>query len=311
MNPRTQVEDVAASPASPVRAVRARRLRAVIRTGRPRQWPKNLLVMAAPLAGGVLDRPGEAVRVAAAGIAFLLASIAVYAANDIADAERDRAHPVKRSRPVAAGDLPGRHALLLAAGCAIPALAVGLVTGIPLLSAAVAGYLALSFGYSVGLKHVPGVEALLVASGFLLRVLGGAAATRVAPSGWFLLVCSCGALGVAIAKRYAERITLGDDASLHRPVMRSYQAWILRLGQHVVVVVMTACYLRWALGEPGGVRAWHLVSVLPLAAASWRFAFLTGRPTIRPVEDMIARDGTMLACEAAWASLFVTGLYLW
>ena len=182
MNPRTQVAEVAASP---VRAASARRLRAVIRTARPRQWPKNLLVMAAPLAGGVLDQPGEAVRVAVAGFAFLLASVAVYAANDVADAERDRSHPVKRSRPVAAGDLPERHALLLAAGCAIPALAVGALTGTPLLSAAVAGYLVISFGYSAGLKHIPGVEALLVASGFLLRVLGGAAATRVAPSGWF------------------------------------------------------------------------------------------------------------------------------
>jgi decaprenyl-phosphate phosphoribosyltransferase len=182
-----------------------RRLRAMIGTSRPRQWPKNLLVVAAPLAGGVLDQPAVLARVVMAGAAFLLASAAVYAVNDVADAERDRAHPVKRSRPVASGELPERHALALAVGCTALALAAGLASGVPLLSAAVAGYLTISFLYSMGLKHVPWVEAALVASGFLLRVLGGAAAGRVEPSGWFLLVCSSGALGVAIAKRYTER----------------------------------------------------------------------------------------------------------
>ena len=298
------------APAAAERAAGRRRLRAVIRTARPRQWPKNVLVLAAPLAAGVLDQPAVMARAAVAGAAFLLASVAVYAANDVADAERDRAHPVKRSRPVAAGELPERHALLLAAGCALPALAAGPVTGTPLLSAAVAAYLAISFGYSAGLKHVPVVEALLVASGFLLRVLGGAAAARVTASGWFLLVCSCGALGVAIAKRYAEGITLGSSAARHRPVMRSYRAPALRAAQYAAAALMTACYLRWAIGEPGDVRAWHLLSALPLAAALYRFGTLTGRPAIRPVEDLIARDGPMLACEAAWLSLFLTGLYL-
>ena len=287
-----------------------RRLRAMIRTSRPRQWPKNLLVVAAPLAGGVLDQPAVLGRVVLAGAAFLLASAAVYAVNDVADAERDRAHPAKRSRPVASGELPERHALALAVGCTALALAAGLASGVPLLSAAVAGYLAISFLYSMGLKHVPGVEAALVASGFLLRVLGGAAAGRVEPSGWFLLVCSTGALGVAIAKRYTERVALGGEAMLHRPVLRSYSAPVLRLSQLAAAAVMTACYLLWASGEPGRVRPWHLVSAIPLAAALARFAVLTGRRTVRPVEDMIARDGPMLVCEAAWLSLFIVGLGL-
>jgi decaprenyl-phosphate phosphoribosyltransferase len=73
---------------------------------------------------------------------------------------------------------------------------------------------------------------------------------------------------------------------------------------------MTACYLLWAAGEPGGVRPWHLISAIPLAAALGRFAILTGRPTVRPVEDMITRDGVMLACEVAWLALFMIGLGL-
>jgi decaprenyl-phosphate phosphoribosyltransferase len=95
---------------------------------------------------------------------------------------------------------------MLAALCSI---GVGIVIGEPLLVAAAAGYLCSSFLYSVWLKHVPFVEMVLVASGFLLRVLGGAAATHVRPSILFLLVCSLGALGVAVAKRYTELTSLG------------------------------------------------------------------------------------------------------
>ena len=99
----------------------------------------------------------------------------------------------------------------------------------PLLTATVAAYLGLSFLYSWKLKHVPVLELLFVASGFLLRVLGGAAATHVPPSGWFLAVCSLGALGVVLAKRYTELTNLGAEAIEHRPVMRWYRPAALRL----------------------------------------------------------------------------------
>ena len=201
---------------------------AVLRTARPRQWPKNLLVFAAPLAGASLGRRDGLAYALVAAAAFGFASIAVYFINDVADAERDRQHPRKRHRPVAAGDLPKRHAVVLGAACG---------RGRPgrrradLRAAAhrVRGRLpALSFLYSWVLKHIPVVEVLFVASGFLLRVLGGAAATHVPPSGWFLLVCSLGAFGVAIAKRYTELTNLGAEAIRHRPVMRFYRPAALR-----------------------------------------------------------------------------------
>jgi decaprenyl-phosphate phosphoribosyltransferase len=281
-----------------------------IRTSRPRQWPKNLLVFAAPLAGHTVGRPNGLAYAFVAAFAFAFASAAVYFVNDVADAERDRAHPTKRTRPIAAGELPKAHALALAAVCVAAALAAGFAISAPLLAAAVGGYLVTSFLYSMVLKHVPVLEVLFVASGFLLRVLGGAAATRVPPSGWFLLVCSLGALGVAVAKRYTELVTLGADAVRHRPVMRSYSPAMLRLAQYAIGALMIVCYVLWAVGEHDGARDWHLASAIPLAAALYRFATLTGRQTIRPVEDMITRDGAMLACEVGWLALFVTGLYV-
>jgi decaprenyl-phosphate phosphoribosyltransferase len=281
---------------------------AVLRTARPRQWPKNLLVFAAPLAGATLGRRDGFAYALVAAVAFGCASVAVYFINDVADAERDRRHPRKRYRPVAAGDLPKRHATVLGGVSAGAGLAAGVLISEPLLVACVGGYLTLSFLYSWVLKHIPVFEVLFVASGFLLRVLGGAAATHVPPSGWFLLVCSLGAFGVAIAKRYTELTNLGADAIEHRPVMRWYRPAALRISQVVVGALMIAAYLAWAAGEHSGARTWHLVSAVPLAAALVRFGFLTGRRTSAPVEDLLTRDAVMLACEASWLALFVAGL---
>jgi decaprenyl-phosphate phosphoribosyltransferase len=301
--PQAALPAATALPASP-----ARWLRAVIVTTRPRQWPKNLLVFAAPLAGASLgQRFGYAL---VAMFAFGCASAAVYFVNDVADAGRDRRHPVKRNRPIASGALPERHAIVLAVLAALFAVGAGVVIREQLLVATASGYLCLSFLYSFKLKHVPFVEMLIVASGFVLRVLGGAAATHVKPSVWFLLVCSLGALGVTVAKRYTELTSLGADAVKHRPVLRSYRPDMLRISQVLIGAGVLATYLMWALGEGSTARPWHLASALPLIAALVRFGVLAGRRTVRPVEDMMTRDAVMLACEAAWLVLFCVGLYV-
>jgi len=284
-------------------------LRAAAASTRPRQWPKNLLVFAAPLAGATFGRSyGFWYALLAAG-AFIAGSSAVYLVNDIVDAERDRAHPYKRFRPVASGQLPVSHAVVLAACLVIVALGSGLMVGEPLLAAVVAAYLVISFLYSAGLKHVPVVELACVASGFVLRVVGGAAATHVPPSGWFLLVCSLGALMVAIAKRYTELTVLGADAVKHRPAMRGYSAPMLRLAQRATSAIMVASYVLWAAAEPAPeMRSWHLISSIALVAALTRFDRLTARATSKPVEDLIARDPIMVICEAVWLVLFAAGL---
>ena len=308
-------EDTGPQPALPAAAVApvspAGWLCAAIRTTRPRQWPKNLLVFAAPLAAASLGRNDGFGYALLAMVAFGCASAAVYFVNDVADVERDRRHPVKRNRPIASGALPEQHALALATGSALVAVGAGVAIREPLLVATAAAYLCSSFLYSFKLKHVPYVEMLIVASGFLLRVLGGAAATHVKPlSIWFLLVCSLGALGVAVAKRYTELTSLGPAAVRHRPVMRWYRADMLRVAQVVIGFGMLATYLMWALGEDAGARPWHLASALPLAAALIQFGVLTARRTVRAVEDMITRDTVMLCCEAVWLVLFCVGLYV-
>jgi decaprenyl-phosphate phosphoribosyltransferase len=282
---------------------------AVVETSRPRQWPKNLLVFAAPLAGASLGRddgPGYALVAAAA---FVAASAAVYFVNDVTDAERDRRHPVKRHRAVASGRLPESHALTVAALCIGIALAAGFAIGEPGLSVVIAVYLAFSILYTLILKHIPVVELVFVATGFVLRALGGAIATHVPPSAWFLIVCSLGALMVALAKRYTELAMLGAAAAGHRPVMRWYSRATLRTSQRAVACAMVAAYLLWAQAERNPwMLGWHLASALALAVALARFDWLTGRAGNRPVEDLIARDGLMVYCELIWLIMFAAGL---
>ncbi len=284
-------------------------LAAVVQTARPRQWPKNLLVFAAPLAGASLGRDdGLAYSLVCAAL-FIGASSAVYFINDVADADRDRMHPVKRFRPVASGRLPRSHALVLAALCATAAIAGGVGIREPRLSAVIGIYLVLSLFYSLAGKHIPVLELGLVASGFVLRAIGGAIATHVRPSGWFLVVCSLGALMVAIAKRYTELALLDRGAAAHRPVMSRYRAPMLRLGERIVAGAIILAYVLWAQGETSPWMAgWHLASVLPLAAALARFDQLTGRATGKPVEELITKDGVMIYCELAWLAMFAAGL---
>ena len=287
---------------------------AAVRTARPRQWPKNFLVFAAPLTGSALARGSAALSGAmVALLVFTLASCAVYFVNDAVDAERDRQHPRKCLRPVACGDLSENHAFGLAVGCVAAAALLVAATGVLAsdygLALAVTAYLATSFLYSFGLKHLPFVELALVASGFVLRALGGAAASHVPPSGWFILVCSLGALLVVIAKRFTELTSLGAPAARHRPSLRRYTPGALRTAQRAAAVLMVAAYLAWALTEPDQwTGRWHLATAVPLIAALVRFDRLTATATTAHIEDLIVRDLPMVCLEMVWLLVFVTGL---
>ena len=310
MTTRTRTADVPPGPAALARAGGPLAwLIAVVQTARPRQWPKNLLVFAAPLAGASLGRDdGLGYALLAAGV-FTATASAVYFVNDVADADRDRQHPSKRLRAVASGRLPRAHAIVLAVLAVAAAEAASLWFGERTLAMLAAFYLVLSILYTLVLKHIPVIELVFVASGFVLRALGGASATRVPPSGWFLAVCSLGALMVAIAKRFTEMEVLGADAAVHRPVTRWYRPSGLRLAQRAASVVMITAYLLWAAGQHDAwTRVVHLVSALPLALALIRFDWLTVHRQAKPVEDLIARDRLMVCCELSWLVLFVVGL---
>ena len=285
---------------------------ALLSLARPGQWTKNLLVLAVPAAAGVLDRPAVLGRSLLLVLAFIAASSAVYAANDVQDAAADRHHPRKCARPVAAGLVSPREGMVLAAGCALGSLALGAALGrMTLLT--LATYLLLSAAYTVRLKQVAVVDVVAVAVGFVLRSLAGAAAIHLPVSNWFLLVALFGALYLVAGKRIAELAHVSPFADLRtRPVLAGYNTvWL----QQVLTLALSATvisYAMWAFQFLGTDVSQPLlaVSVLPFLVAMLRYGLLVSQGHGERPERLIMRDRTLLIAGVTWALIVGAGLYL-
>ena len=157
---------------------------------RPEQWLKNGFVLAPIVFSGLVGDPEAWLRSLLAVAAFCAASSATYLVNDVIDREADRAHPVKRARPIAAGELSVSFALASAAVLVVLAMAVAMWLG-GWFPAILIAYVALVLLYSVLLKQAVFLDVLVVAAGFVLRVVGGAVAINVPVSRWILVVAYC------------------------------------------------------------------------------------------------------------------------
>jgi decaprenyl-phosphate phosphoribosyltransferase len=273
---------------------------------RPRQWVKNVLVLAAPAAAGSLAEGDARARVLVAVVAFCLASAAGYLLNDVRDAERDRRHPVKRRRPVAARELsPGAA---LAAGVALLAagLAVAALVNLALL-AAVAGYSALTFAYTVWLKRVPILDIATVSTFFAVRAVAGGLAADVPLSRWFLIVAGFGSLFIVAGKRASEHLLLGEARATTRPALAAYSYGYLRNLRTTAASVTLAGYCLWAFEHP---RATFMeLSVIPFVLFVMRYAMLTEDEAEAAPEDLILGDPGLRAAGIVWAIVFALGVY--
>ncbi len=284
---------------------------AALRASRPNQWPKNALVLAAPVAAGSWGpRAHGWLDCLVAGIAFVAASCAVYLVNDVVDVERDRRHPRKRLRPVASGALSEPMALAAAVVAVIAMLGAAAFVDATWFSAALTLYLVLSIFYSLGLKQVPVLEMGLVSSGFVLRGLGGAAATHIVPSVPFTVVTALGALVVVLEKRSSECADLEQAAAGHRPVLASYGLRTLRRAAKSASVVVLVAYSCWAATQTSVIAPhFPLLSVLPLGGALWTFhRRLAVHPDLS-VDGVLTRDRTMIVWEVSWLALFALGAW--
>jgi decaprenyl-phosphate phosphoribosyltransferase len=278
----------------------------LLRAARPRQWSKNVLVVAAPCAAGVILRPEVAWRVAVAFLMFCLLASATYLLNDVRDAEQDRSHPRKRLRPVASGELSERTALLAAALLALAGLAVaGAVT--PLLAVTGFAYLAVTVGYSLWWRGVVVLDIVAVACGFVLRASAGGAAGMVYLSRSFLLVSAFGATFLVTGKRYAE-LREHSAGSSARGTLRRYSSTSLRVVLACSALAAAVAYGLWAFTGPGH-GVWHVLSILPLGLWLARYAVLVGAGAGQAPEEVIAGDKELLALTAIWAALFLSGVY--
>jgi decaprenyl-phosphate phosphoribosyltransferase len=279
----------------------------LLRACRPRQWSKNLLVLAAPAAAGVLDRTGVAPRVAFAFVALCLLSSATYLLNDVRDRDQDRMHPRKRTRPVAAGEISSRTAVRAAAALS----ALGLITAFTVnlkLGALAIGYLALTASYSLWWRNVVVLDIVAIAAGFVLRALAGGVAANVYLSRWFVVVTACCAIFLVAAKRYSELCTQQAGVPV-RATLARYSRVKLRLTLGAAATLATAAYIGWALTRTSHV-AWYALSVAPFLLWLARYSSLIGDGAGEAPEELVLRDRALLALSGAWVALFLGGVYV-
>ena len=278
-----------------------------LRLLRPKQWVKNGLLLlpvafTVDIAWELSDPAGAAAHFWAAAFAFLAfcaLSSAGYSINDLRDADRDRAHPEKRFRPIAAGRISPAWAAaaavaLFTAGLA-GAFAVNTPTGLVAL-----GYAALTLGYSALLKHVFILDVLAVAGGYVLRVFAGALAIDVPISPWLYLCTILGALFIAIVKRRSEVQMLEDAGPGHRPTLDRYTVPLL---DQLNAVVMPSTLMAYALYTFTAVNLpdQMMLTVPFVIYGIFRYLYLShSRGLGGAPEEVFLRDTPLLLTVGAW-----------
>jgi decaprenyl-phosphate phosphoribosyltransferase len=279
----------------------------LIRTARPRQWVKNVLVLAAPFAAFAANPVFHVDVVVDAGIAFVafcLVASAVYLINDAIDVEADRAHPTKRNRPIAAGIVPVRVAYGVSVALFLAAFAVSLVSSWRLL-VVIGVYAAVQIGYCLGLKHQPVIDLCIVASGFLLRAIAGGAAAGLPLSQWFLLVTAFGSLFMVAGKRYAEIVLYERTGAKIRASLSKYSASYLRFVWATSAAIMIMTYSLWAFEirqRTGNNSVWAVISIVPMVVAILRYAVDVDRGTAGEPEEIALSDRVLQVLGASWVA---------
>jgi len=287
-------------------------LKALLLTLRPEQWTKNLLVFAGVMFGGrLLDVTALWAAITTFAV-FCALSSAVYIFNDIADREADRQHPLKSSRPIAAGDLSPAAAALAGAVLAGAALAVATIMT-PRLGLVAAAYLVLLLLYSAALKHFVIVDVLVIAGGFVLRAVAGAVAVAVPISHWLLVCTTLLALFLALSKRRHELTLLGEGAVGHRRILEEYSPYLLDQMIAVVTASTLVAYTLYTTDAETAARlgTTRLGLTIPFVLYGiFRYLYLVhqkrggGSPS-----TMLVTDRPLLACVALWAASVAVILY--
>jgi 4-hydroxybenzoate polyprenyltransferase len=288
-------------------------LYALIKTMRPRQWTKNGFLFFALIFDRQLFIPESFLRTVAGFFLFCLVSSAVYLFNDIADVEADRNHPEKKSRPIASGKLPVNVALMSAWLLVLIALPLGYLLS-PLFALVLAIYLIINLLYSRWLKHVSILDVMIVASGFVLRVVAGVIliypVERFSP--WLYMITVLFSLYIGLGKRRAELNLLADDASAHRKVFDGYT--IPLLDQYITIVsgMTIVAYSLYTFSAPNLPENHSMMLTIPFVVYGiFRYLQLIqiGHAAGSP-DEVALKDRPLQAAVLLWGLAVIAIFYL-
>ena len=295
-------------------------LPAPLRAMRPHQWVKNVFVLAAfgfALGDRQFHVSSHAVlHVGLAFFAFSFGASAIYLVNDILDVEADRLHPTKKSRPIAAGELAVSAAWGLAAVLALLALALAfLSTSTLALPAVVLAYMTMNLFYSLRLKHVVIVDVFCIATGFLLRVIGGGLAVGVEVSHWLLLCTLFLALFLGFNKRRAELAAAGDDASQTRASLSGYDLVWLDQIVTMIAACTIVCYALYTVDVetvakfPAGERLVWSVPLVVFAVLRYMHLVMGQGRGESPTRILLGGDRWFLLALVGWGGVVSLALF--
>lgn len=259
-------------------------IKSIILALRPKQWIKNLLVAAAPLAAGEIQENILPVVVGIFG--FICASILGYVINDWLDRDFDRLHATKKNRPFSSGELGLIALLSISLSCIVGALTSAYFLPPEYLS--ILGiYFAVTVLYSIIIKHQPVVEMLWLSSSFLIRAIAGSTIISKSPTGWFLICVFFGALFVVSTKRLAE--FKSPEGRVTREVLKSYSMNYLQTISTTSLTVTTITYALWAFDmETNKVIA--QISILPFVTSLYLYSLQSESDDAQRPEDLLFRS---------------------
>ncbi len=270
---------------------------------RPRQWVKNIFVLAPLLFSGRLFATDAVASALAAFAIFCLLASGVYAINDVADADGDRSHPTKRYRPVAAHRIRPRAAIGVGLQLWAVAFAAAWLVQPGLLMIAVA-YVVLNIAYSFGLKHIVILDVFALATFFILRLFAGAVAVHAIPSIWLLLCGGLLALFLGFAKRRHELHVLGEGPYDHRRVLTEYGEQFLDQISVVLISVTVVSYIMYTVSPEKVAEVGHTltVSVVFVLYGIFRYLYLIHqRDQGSPTETLLG-DWALMVNGVLWAT---------
>jgi len=278
-------------------------LTSTIKATRPKQWVKNLLVAAAPIAAGQFG--SQITSILLGVISFTAASIFGYLINDWRDRESDRNHPVKKRRPFAAKKLNFKHLISLLLACLLILISTCLNLTIQF-SFTILIYLLITISYSLKIKNQPVVEMIWLSLGFLVRAMAGSAIIQEPPTGWFVVAVGFGALFVVSSKRLAE---LKNNHSLQtRDVLSKYNEQFLNLVLTTSISITLLTYSLWVFQvHPNSFLA--QLTILPFTISIFRYAWYCEKEDAESPESLIYRDKLLIISSLAIVILLVVVIY--
>ena len=285
-------------------------LRAALKTARPQEWVKNVLVFAGVIFSGQLDDTWAIGQALITFGCFCAISSAGYFINDLNDVELDRQHPKKRFRPIAAGQLPVGAAWLISAGLAIGAIAVAFGVVNWQVGCMVTGYGVIQVGYSFGLKQVVIIDVMVLATLFIFRVMAGAEAVDAHASEWLILCTGMLACFLGFTKRRQEAVSELHEGTSSRPVLEHYSLPFL---DQMVAMVTTGTVISYAIYTIDSplIGSKMMLTIPPVVYGIFRYLYLIyDRSDDRSTAAIVAEDRGVIIAGAVFAITAFLLLYV-